>query len=277
MISFIHRGGEGMASYRYRAKIPADSLGAKINDASADTLIFSKPLPGDYEIAVEAKTQGKTVIVDFCDDHFATPLYQNMAAIADAVVCATLELAYRCPRSAHIVRDTYEFPEVEPHCNGSNLLWFGHKVNLHTIKDFELPIRIVCNAPGCIPWSLETMDEEFARADIVLMPATAAYKSPNRTLEAIRQGCFVVAEPHPAINDFPIYIGDLKEGIEWATHNQSAANKMIRQAQRYVQQKYSPATQAAAWKRVLASVSTSVQARSSGMAGSASICPSTQT
>jgi len=261
-----------MASYRYRAKIPAESLGAKINDAGADVLIFSKPLPGDELIAEEAKGHGKTVVVDFCDDHFSTPLYQAMVKMADAVVCSTLELAYLCPRSAFIVRDTYEFPEAEPHCNGDNLLWFGHKVNLHTIKDTGLPARIVCNAEGCIPWSLETMDREFARADIVLMPATAKYKSPNRTLEAIRQGCFVVAEPHPAINDFPIYIGDMKEGIEWAKNNQSAANKMIRKAQRFITEKYSPATQASAWKNVLASVSTSVQAGSSGMGGSASIC-----
>lgn len=268
-ISFIHRGGEGMASYRYRAKIPAESLGASINDARADVLIFSKPMPGDEDIAREAKEHGKTVIVDFCDDHFKTPLYQAMLGLAEVVVCSTLELAYLCPRASHIVRDTYEFPEVEPHCNGGNLLWFGHKGNLSTIQRTGIEARIVCNAPGCIPWSLETMDAEFALADIVLMPATAPYKSPNRTLEAIRQGCFVVAEPHPAINDFPVYIGDLKEGIEWAKNNQSEANKMIRKAQRFITEKYSPAIQASAWKRVLESASTLAQERSNGLGGSA--------
>lgn len=266
-----------MASYRYRAKIPADSLGASINDSRADVLIFSKPMRGDELIAEEARGHGKTVIVDFCDDHFATPLYQAMVRMADAVVCSTLELAYLCPRSAYIIRDTYEFPEAEPHCNGDNLLWFGHRGNLHTIKDFPMNVRIVCNADGCIPWSLETMDQEFALADIVLMPATAAYKSPNRTLEAIRQGCFVVAEPHPAINNFPIYIGDMREGIEWAKNNRHEANQMIRRAQRFITEKYSPKTLASAWRTVLESVLTSGRARSNGPAGHRLTCQATQT
>jgi hypothetical protein len=47
----------------------------------------------------------------------------------------------------------------------------------------------------------------------VVIPATAPYKSANRAIEAIRQGCFVVAEPHPALEGFPIYIGNIKHAI----------------------------------------------------------------
>jgi hypothetical protein len=64
-------------------------------------------------------------------------------------------------------------------------------------------LRVVSNFEGAIPWSKETMLEEFARADIVVIPTTASYKSANRAIEAIRQGCFVVAEPHPALEGFP--------------------------------------------------------------------------
>jgi hypothetical protein len=256
MISFIHGGGPQMASYRYRARIPANSLGASINNLEADILIFAKPMPEEISFARDRKNWGAKIIVDFCDDHFEWNSYQEMAALADIVTCSTPVLAEKIPRPCYVIPDTYEFPEKEPHCNGSNLLWFGHSVNYKTICNLDVGLtRIVCNRPGCIPWSIPTMHEEFARADIVLMPKTADYKSPNRTLEAIRQGCFVVAEPHPALMEFPIWIGDdIKEGIEWASQNLQTANEMIREAQDFIKRKYSPAIQAAAWRTVLAAL-----------------------
>lgn len=254
-----------MASYRYRAAMPANAIGASVNDMSADVLIFAKPMMGDVELAKLAKLHGRTIIVDFCDDHFATDLYRDMLRLADAVTCSTPELASRCPVECRIVPDAYEYPEVAPHCHGTNLLWFGHKTNLHSIKRLGIDCRIVSNAPGTIPWSMETMLHEFALADIVLMPATVDYKSPNRTIEAIRQGCFVVAEPHPAINDFPIYIGDIREGIEWSKHND--ANKLTTKAQKYISEKYSPKIQADAWRKVLARFCTLDAAPLNGPAG----------
>jgi len=114
------------------------------------------------------------------------------------------------------------------------------------------PLQIVSNIEGAIPWSKENMLQAFAHADIVVMPETAPYKSANRTIEAIRQGCFVVAEPHPSINDFPgIWIGNIKEGIEWASHNQLQANLRTRLAQEWVGKWYSPKTQADAWRTVI--------------------------
>lgn len=251
-ISFLHRGGPQMASYRYRAQIPARSLGARVNHLPADVVIFAKPMDGDLGLLLEAKEGGAHVIVDICDDHLANPLYHAMMQCADKVTVATAEMAKRI-EGASVVPDCYEFDEREPHCNGSNLLWFGHRVNVQSIDRLDMgdAVRKVSNAPGCIPWSMPTMREEFARADIVLMPATADYKSPNRTLEAIRQGCFVVAEPHPALKDFPIWIGDIKEGIEWAAKNYVKANQMIKEAQAFIRERFSPATQASAWRSVL--------------------------
>ncbi len=177
-----------MASYRYRAAIPAASLGASVNDMTASVLIFAKPLMGDPELAKLAKLHGRAIIVDICDDHFHTPLYQEMLGLADAVTCSTADLAARCPVECSVVPDAYEFPEAEPHCKGTNLLWFGHKTNLYSIARLNLPARIVSNAPGTIPWSMQTMRHEFALADIVLMPATKEYKSPNRLVNALWSG-----------------------------------------------------------------------------------------
>jgi hypothetical protein len=256
MISFIHAGGPQMASYRYRVQIPAKSLDAEINQYPADILIFAKPMPNEVELARRAQADGSKIVADFCDDHFGQPHYQEMLQIADLVTCATPTLAERIVRPAYVVPDTYELEALEPHCGGARLLWFGHKLNSYSIAPFlDLPdLAMVSNTQGAIPWSVTAIERELREADIVLMPATAPYKSPNRTLEAIRMGCFVVAEPHPAINDFPIWIGDIKEGIEWAKQNPSKANEMTKVAQAFVQKFYSPAIQAAAWRTALATL-----------------------
>jgi hypothetical protein len=160
-----------------------------------------------------------------------------------------------------------------PHCNGVNLLWFGHQVNRASLQRIlpeidGYPLRVVSNFGGAIPWSKETMLREFAQADIVIIPFTEKYKSSNRTLEAIRQGCMVVAEPHPAINDIPgIWIGNIKEGIEWTRHNLTAANERIGMAQKYVETVYSPQTLTAAWKKAIQSPITSAAALKNGTVG----------
>jgi hypothetical protein len=260
-----------MASYRYRAEMPAKSLGVSLNDTKARTLIFAKPLPGDPELARGAER----VIVDVCDDHLQTELYQAMLAGAQTVTCPTPVLAQRIP-GALVVPDAYEFEEALPHCAGAKLLWFGHSSNFKTLvrvapKLTRYPLRVVSNVSGSIPWSLPTMRAEFAYADIVILPATKDYKSPNRAIEAVRQGCFVVAEPHPSLDIPGIWIGDIAEGVRWAKHNLTEANERTRQAQDYVKRRYSPETQACAWRKVLGLDSTSAAASASGPAGSMSI------
>jgi len=242
-----------MASYRYRALIPAKELGASINDFTADIMIFAKPQAIEVQIAKEAQESGKKVVVDFCDDHFDQTHYREMLKLADAVTCPTEEMGKHI--GAQVVIDPYEFDEEAPHCRGDNLLWFGNVTNFASIERLRprltSPLRMVSNAPGCIPWSMDTMRHEFSLADIVVLPATKEYKSPNRAVESIRQGCFVVAEPHPSLTNLPIWIGDIPQGIEWARQNTLEANKMTLAAQDFVRSAYSPKTQASAWRRVL--------------------------
>lgn len=284
-ISFIHRGNPNMASWRYRGAIPAREIGAtnaEMNGTVTDVAVFTKPFPNDVDFAGKLIEQGKTVIVDFCDDHFATESYYHQLAImAHGITCPTEEMRKRIEEegfSATVIADPYEFEQAEPHCNGSNLLWFGHFSNWHSMErilpDLLMPMRVVSNMPFAMPWSIETMYEEFARADIVLMPATRDYKSPNRTVESIRQGCFVVAEPNPSINDIPgIWIGNIHEGIQWAMQNPSLANQRTRLAQEWVNRKHSPRTLGAAWKSLCEKVkshSISGAGKSAGVAGSTS-------
>jgi uncharacterized Rossmann fold enzyme len=251
--SFIHWGNKNAASWRYRAKIPTGDW-ATLNDLTADTLIFAKPQASELMDMARAKARGAWVVVDFCDDHFDWMHYQEALRLADAVTCSTTEMAKRIKelgRDATVIPDPYEFPEMPPHCNGVNLLWFGHHVNRDSLQrilpDLKgYPLRVVSNFDGAIPWSKETMLEEFARADIVVIPTTASYKSANRAIEAIRQGCFVVAEPHPALEGFPIYIGNIKEGIEWT--KQQNMNKLILEAQNFVRERFTPQILIDKWK-----------------------------
>ena len=251
--SFIHWGNKNAASWRYRAHIPSQDW-ASLNDHTADTLIFAKPQASELMDMARAKARGAWVVVDFCDDHFDWLHYQEALRLADAVTCSTTEMARRIKelgRDATVIADPYEFPEMPPHYAGINLLWFGHHVNRDSLQrilpDLEgYPLRVVSNFEGAIPWSKETMLEEFARADIVVIPTTASYKSANRAIEAIRQGCFVVAEPHPALEGFPIYIGNIKEGIEWT--KQQNMNELISKAQKFVTAEFSPQILIDKWK-----------------------------
>lgn len=280
MISFCHYGNENMASFRYRAMIPAREMRATINDAQADTLIFAKPTDEDVDHVATAHSLGKYVIADYCDMHFDRPFYSAILQMADAVTCPTRWMSDFIREEfgieASVVPDPYEFDEVEPHCNGGKLLWFGHALNINSLERVMpllggMEVAIVSNIDGAIPWSIQAVQEQMEIADIVLIPETAPYKSPNRTLEAIRRGCFVVAEPHPALNDIPgIWIGNIRKGIEWASHNPQDANLRTKKAQEFVRKTYSPRIQADAWRTAIQkaqSSSTSAVATFSGMAG----------
>jgi len=251
--SFIHWGDNKSASWRYRAKIPAGDW-ASLNDLTADTLVFAKPQAQELMDMARAKARGAWIVVDFCDDHFDWMHYQEALRLADVVTCPTDEMARRIKvleRDAVVIPDPFEYPLKKPHCKGVNLLWYGHQVNRASLERI-LPeiagyhLRVVSNFAGSIPWSKKTMLKEFAQADIVVLPATETYKSANRAIEAIRQGCFVVAEPHPALEGFPIYIGNIKDGIEWTLKNK--ANRLISKAQSFVTGKFSPQTLSAKWK-----------------------------
>lgn len=260
-VSFCHPGTPKTASYRYRCAIPAAELGAKINDPCAAVLIGCKPNEQDIPYTLKAKAEGRAVVMDFCDMHFEMPFYVDLLRLADCVTCASDWMAAYLREEYGVdslaIYDPYEFEEREPHCAGARLLWYGHPLNAYSLFNIAsqlvgYEISMVSGFEGSIPWSLEALQAEFAKADIVVMPETAPYKSANRTVEAIRQGCFVVAEPHPAISDIPgIWIGNIKKGIEWAQHNQSEANARTKQAQSFIEKRYSPRTVASAWRTAI--------------------------
>mgnify|MGYP003649098293 CR=1 FL=1 len=284
-ISFCHYGNTKMASYRYRVAIPAKEMGAQINNPKADVMICCKPNEQDIPYTIKARADGRTVIMDFCDLHFDNPMYVELLKLADGVTVATQWMADYIRDEygilADVVIDPYLYDEVEPHWTNGEIMWFGHALNFYSVEriiaTLPQPLRVVSNFDGAIPWSEENVLAEMALCDIVIMPETAPYKSPNRTIEAIRRGCFVVAEPHPSINNLPgIWIGNIRKGIEWAQQNPLMAQQRTQIAQAFIRKHYSPATQASAWRAAIQKAqSSSIAARDllTGPDGPESICP----
>ena len=92
-VTWLHRGGAEMASYRLRAQIPSAYCNdeSRINATGADISVFAKPHPDDLEVLRQINARGAKTVVDICDDHFNHPqlgeLYETMAREAHAVVC----------------------------------------------------------------------------------------------------------------------------------------------------------------------------------------------
>ena len=62
----------------------------------------------------------------------------------------------------------------------------------------------------------------------------------------------MVAEPHPSLINIPgIWIGDIQEGILWASTHQEEANARTRLAQTYLSTICEPQIVAAAWSRLI--------------------------
>jgi hypothetical protein len=250
-----------------------------VNDLAANVLVFCKPQRQEVIEARVAISKGKRIVVDICDDWLKEyPWYMEMIRMADAVTCPTHEMAnriYARGTEPTIIPDPYEFEQAEPHCAGNRLLWFGHGTNIADLKAalpllLSYPLRVVSNIPGTIPWSVPTLLDEMAHADIAVFPRYALYKSSNRAIEAIRRGCFVVAEPHPSLEGIPgIWVGNLKGGIEWASRNQGEANRMTGEAQNFASKYHSPSRIGSAWKTICEAVSDciSVAGTSVGKAG----------
>ncbi len=149
-----------LASARYRVLIPAQQLArlghavqlvtlpqgevpASILEAPYDALVVSKSFnPANERLAEAAKARGATVVVDFCDDHFAHPQlgahFRNLAALADRIVASTESMAEsvrrNCGREAVVITDPVEGPRgapaFAPRLPALRIAWFGHPSNL---------------------------------------------------------------------------------------------------------------------------------------------------
>jgi glycosyltransferase involved in cell wall biosynthesis len=193
-----------------------------------------------------------------------------------------------------MIDDPYEGPPGEPRFEPSSdtarLLWFGHPVNFDTLADMipglgalarrrPLSLHVVSDpakngirdfvqqvnrqyAPGLnarfTQWSPEATWQALADCDLVVVPSLPAakklVKSPNRVVEPLRAGRFVVAYPLPSyveMSDF-LWLGEnMAAGVEWALANAAEVRRRIEAGQAHVHRRFDPQAIARVWEAVL--------------------------
>lgn len=173
------------------------------------------------------------------------------------------------------------------------LLWYGYPTNLDTLailRDQLLPlarrqpliVRVMtrrsneaeslCNelhasCSGRIwwtfaAWSLADMQKALRETDLIVLPSNAesstkAVKSPNRLVNGLWAGRFVVAHPLPSYEEFTEYawVGEnIADGVRWALENPRESYQRIVRGQEYVEKRYSPFAAAREWEQAIAAV-----------------------
>ena len=268
-IVFIHRGGPQMASYRYRAQMPADYLKTSVNGGPCEIAVFSKPCEEDLALAKDLKAKGSKIVVDFCDDHFKHKslgmIYREMAEIADHIVCPTDVMASRIPvtRPMAVIPDPAETQARIPHADGDSLLWFGHSSNLKAIEPHaKLPNLRIVSGPksfdGVTLWSPQNIKRAMAEANICLFPTVNGdeYKSNNRFINAVNAGLFPVCNQHPSYAEFKglAWLGGIQEGLRWCSQESEYLDDLVLEMQEIIKNKYSIDVVGEQWKSLLESI-----------------------
>lgn len=185
------------------------------------------------------------------------------------------------------------------------LIWYGHQSNLAPLEDFfpilenfsrtqPIELSIVTHlgdvafqetylsrfqssdslSATLIPWSTLTTWQAISECDIVIIPsfsgdAVRRAKGPNRLVEAMWCGRFVVASSIPAykvFRDWAWVNDDLIEGIIWAMKHPRDVLSRIHDAQEYIGVHYSPEVITNNWLSALTLSGTSEPANAVGIA-----------
>ena len=257
-------------------------------DQAAVKKIKSPGFMAANQIAIVADDRlDPKIVFDVCDDHFDSDKfgshYRYMCKEADLIIASTDRMAEiikaKTGRESVVIPDPYEFPERKfrykwPQWNPEKALWFGHGSNftqLHRVWDdlkgwmlmiitdgIELTDLTQAKPFPTIKWNHENMMDGFSQSDVVVLPNAGmeCHKGANRMLESIRQGVFVVAEPHPEYNKFKewMYIGDIGKGLKWIHSNKEDIQPRMEKAQKFVSDNFHPQTIGKMWKNALDSI-----------------------
>ena len=272
-VAFIGRGLD-VASTRYRIVIPAMELEKRGWTITKDApiIVYNK---GSIDPAILALYPKK--VYDICDDNIDCQErgeeYRSHLAGADAVTCNSEVMRFivhkKVGRIATVIPDPYEHPEWKPSW-GDGLMWFGHWTNLKDLARTGLKATAISNwssVPSIasvqsldvprVEWSPDAVDAAYKSHALVVIPTGRAIaKSANRLIESVRAGKFVVCEPLPAYEGFAewMWVGDIKQGVEWALSHKSECLERVRMCQHYIQKKFSPNRIGAMWQTVLSSI-----------------------
>lgn len=178
----------------------------------------------------------------------------------------------------------------------ANLLWFGNQINFDTLyplldalrnysKKTPINLNIVTLIPNgesiaktlsqekltvqYTPWSQQNLAAAMRNCDMVVIPTlkneNKSVKSPNRIIEPLWAGKYVVAGHLPAYEPFVPFasIGDdLVAGIEWALNHPEQVLEKIKAGQAYIAANHTPKLIGEKWNAAitqLAEMTTSEQ------------------
>lgn len=250
---------------------------------------FNRDLALALELIAQLRAQNIAVLADYSDDHFANPVlgegYRALANAVDRVTATTPALAeaIRAHTSVpvNVITDLVEGARGAPRASRKtplSLLWFGHPVNLETLRHglpqvtaARVPYSLtVLSAPDAEryageiaakfrPWSTGVLFAELNACDAVILPSNPhdphkAVKSPNRFAETIWAGRFGIAHPLPAWDALGEggWVGeDLGAGLKWYAENPDAALSRIRRGQELIAERHSPAAVAKSWQAAI--------------------------
>jgi len=195
---------------------------------------------------------------------------------ADFITCNTefqqKEVKRYAGKDAHIYIDPIERP-IEPHtrtsCEPVELLWYGGSASLKYVgfgeiipylnasginyrltiltNDAEEKVAHLCELGNVVyhEWTYELHEAKVRNSDIVFIPMTIGKahlsrrtitKSPNRVLDGLAQGRWVVASPVPSylqVGKF-CWLDDYLEGIRFYLENPDVVREKIYKGQEWL-------------------------------------------
>ena len=260
----------------------------------ADIYVFGKPLANELKWAMMCKEFDRIVVWDVSDNHFRDnaeqglrETYKSMLEMADYITCPTENMAKvirEQGREATVIPDPWAYEEIEPKeisewgdiaDTRPKLMMFGNIASMNSMRRVtkelvadgeEYKICIIGDKrydwKGVIinQWTPSMMEEGFKGSDLVIIPVEtndrSDVKSPNRMVDSIRQGKFVIAEPMPEYKQFSewMYVGNIVEGMKWAKAHRAELPERVRKAQAYVRTLFDPKDIGRKWENLFRSI-----------------------
>lgn len=253
MIGYCVPRAPQLASYRLRVEIPSKHLGQPYRFGIGDVTFFFKG--GNPDLARGLKN----VVYDVVNAHFDDPDYRRMCELASVVTCSSPAMAEiikaETGRDAVVIADPYENAEGAPEVTGYRVVWFGHQANLPSLEPYEGLDFYVLTGDD---WTLQNEARALQAAAVVMLTGGNPGASANRVIKAIRAGRFVVApddcpESWKELSPYT-WIGDVREGIEWAFANREEACRKVQAGQNYIESRFNPQLIGSQWADLFASI-----------------------
>lgn len=286
--------GSPRASSRLRASIPAKEYGSvikNISDVSLDDVVVFSKKSSIYEIKYVID-RGIKFIFDICDDQFQDPVYEKLFSYAcsncNLITVPSEKMREVVEKNSYkntfITLDPYERVRRNPSFSPSDkikILFFGCVDNFSTIPWGELVSSLsqrninfkidaiinyqhqynICNDFfQTHEWSFDMHTELMNQCDLVLLPfkdniKNISTKSPNRVVESINAGKFVITnrgvDSYNIFKDY-IFLEDYEsivDGIIWSINNPSLVMEKIVKGQEFVEKNYSAKSVSETWRK----------------------------